>query len=168
MAGEVESTELSSLGGVSFARRFPKNYNNECLNQLSRANFAFATTSHVNMEVALYKVEEWEPPADWVDRGRRVGSSRRRSRGRGRSRRQRRRKSKEEEEREEGEGEKEEEEEEEEEKKDETVAAVAEEPEGFMNPRCGGLDRLCCISVFEEDGNGLQITVKVAPAARLD
>lgn len=29
------------------------------------------------MEVALYKVEEWEPPADWVDRGRRVGSSRR-------------------------------------------------------------------------------------------
>lgn len=46
------------------------------------------------------------------------------------------------------------------------VAAVAEEPEGFMNPRCGGLDRLCRISVFEEDGNGLQITVKVAPAAR--
>jgi len=155
MAGEVESTELSSLGGVSSARRFPKNYNNECLNQLSRANFAFATTSHVNMEVALYKVEEWEPPADWVDRGRRVGSSRRRSRGRG-SRRQRRRKSKQEEE------------EEEEDEKDETVAAVAEEPEGFMNPRCGGLDRLCCISVFEEDGNGLQITVKVAPAARLD
>jgi len=154
MAGEVESTELSSLGGVSSARRFPKNYNNECLNQLSRANFAFATTSHVNMEVALYKVEEWEPPADWVDRGRRVGSSRRRSRGRG-SRRQRRRKSKQEEE-------------EEEDEKDETVAAVAEEPEGFMNPRCGGLDRLCCISVFEEDGNGLQITVKVAPAARLD
>jgi len=107
------------------------------------------------MEVALYKVEEWEPPADWVDRGRRVGSSRRRSRGRG-SRRQRRRKSKQEEE------------EEEEDEKDETVAAVAEEPEGFMNPRCGGLDRLCCISVFEEDGNGLQITVKVAPAARLD
>ncbi|KYQ46498.1 hypothetical protein ALC60_14595 [Trachymyrmex zeteki] len=156
MAGEVESTELSSLGGVSSARRFPKNYNNECLNQLSRANFAFATTSHVNMEVALYKVEEWEPPADWVDRGRRVGSSRRRSRGRG-SRRQRRRKSKQEEE-----------EEEEKDEKDETVAAVAEEPEGFMNPRCGGLDRLCCISVFEEDGNGLQITVKVAPAARLD
>lgn len=100
MAGEVESTELSSLGGVSSARRFPKNYNNECLNQLSRANFAFATTSHVNMEVALYKVEEWEPPADWVDRGRRVGSSRRRSRGRG-SRRKRRRKSKQEEEEEE-------------------------------------------------------------------
>lgn len=46
------------------------------------------------------------------------------------------------------------------------AAAVAEEPEGFMNPRCGGLDRLCRISVFEEDGNGLQITVKVAPAAR--
>ena len=155
MAGEVESTELSALGGVSSARRFPKNYNNECLNQLSRANFAFATTSHVNMEVALYKVDEWEPPADWVDRGRRVGSSRRRSRGRG-CRRQRRRKSKQKEE------------EEEEDEKDETVAAVAEEPEGFMNPRCGGLDRLCCISVFEEDGNGLQITVKVAPAARLD
>ncbi|TGZ51065.1 Uncharacterized protein DBV15_00682 [Temnothorax longispinosus] len=103
------------------------------------------------MEVALYKVEEWEPPADWVDRGRRVGSSRRRSRGRG-SRRKRRRKSKQEEEKED--------------EKDE--AAVAEEPEGFMNPRCGGLDRLCRISVFEEDGNGLQITVKVAPAARLD
>lgn len=153
MVGEVESTELSSLGGVSFARRFPKNYNNECLNQLSRANFAFATTSHVNMEVALYKVEEWEPPADWVDRGRRVGSSRRRSRGRG-SRRKRRRKNKQEEE-------------EEEDEKDE-AAAVAEKPEGFMNPRCGGLDRLCRISVFEEDGNGLQITVKVAPAARLD
>lgn len=152
MAGEVESTELSSLDGVSSARRFPKNYNNECLNQLSRANFAFATTSHVNMEVALYKVEEWEPPADWVDRDRRVGSSRRRSRGRG-SRRKRRRKSKQEEE---------------EEEEDETTAAATEEPEGFMNPRCGGLDRLCRISVFEEDGNGLQITVKVAPAARLD
>lgn len=27
------------------------------------------------MEVALYKVEEWEPPADWVDRDRRVGNS---------------------------------------------------------------------------------------------
>lgn len=43
------------------------------------------------------------------------------------------------------------------EKEDETAAAaaaaVAEEPEGFMNPRCGGLDRLCRISVFEEDGN---------------
>lgn len=139
MAGEVESTELSSLGGVSFARRFPKNYNNECLNQLSHANFAFATTSHVNMEVALYKVEEWEPPADWVDRGRRVGSSRRRSRGRG-SRRKRRRKSKQEEEEDEA-----------------TAAAATEEPEGFMNPRCGGLDRLCRISVFEEDGNGYRL-----------
>lgn len=104
------------------------------------------------MEVALYKVEEWEPPADWVDRGRRVGSSRRRSRGRG-SRRQRRRKSKQEKEDENDEA---------------AVAAAAAEPEGFMNPRCGGLDRLCRISVFEEDGNGLQITVKVAPAARLD
>lgn len=72
MRREVENT---ALGGVSHAARFPKNYNNECLNQLSRANFAFATTSHVNMEVALYKVEEWEPPADWADRGRRVGSS---------------------------------------------------------------------------------------------
>lgn len=48
-------------------RCFPKNYNNECLNQLSRTNFAFATTFHVNMEVALYKVEEWEPSADWID-----------------------------------------------------------------------------------------------------
>lgn len=27
-----------------------------------------------------------------------------------------------------------------------------EESEGFMNPRCGGLDRLCRISVFKEDG----------------
>ncbi|EZA51770.1 hypothetical protein X777_09527, partial [Ooceraea biroi] len=129
-----------SLGSVSSPRRFPKNYNNECLNQLSRANFAFATTSHVNMEVALYKVEEWEPPADWVDRDRRVGSSRRRSRGQGR-RRRRRRKSK------------------------RKRRRGDEEPEGFMNPRCGGLDRLCRISVFEEDGNGLQITAKVAPAA---
>jgi hypothetical protein len=43
--------------------------------------------------------------------------------------------------------------------------AATEEPEGFMNPRCAGLDRLCRISVFEEDGNGLQITAKVAPAA---
>jgi len=56
------------------------------------------------------------------------------------------------------------EEEEEEEEGDDEVAAT-EEPEGFMNPRCGGLDRLCRISVFEEDGNGLQITAKVAPAA---
>lgn len=31
-----------------------------------------------------------------------------------------------------------------------------EESEGFMNRRCGGLDRLCRISVFEEDGNGRQ------------
>lgn len=54
------------------------------------------------------------------------------------------------------------------EEKEDEVAAVAEEPEGFMNPRCGGLDRLCRISVFEEDGNGLQITAKVAPAAGLD
>lgn len=82
-------SSLLSAGLAPRARRFPKNYNNECLNQLSRANFAFATTSHVNMEVALYKVEEWEPPADWVDRGRRVGSSRRRrSRGRGSRRRE--------------------------------------------------------------------------------
>lgn len=31
-------------------------------------------------------------------------------------------------------------------------ARPAEESEGFMNPRCAGLDRLWRISVFEEDG----------------
>ena len=34
--------------------------------------------------------------------------------------------------------------------------------EGFMNPRCAGLDRLCRISVFEQDGKpgGCQIIAK--------
>lgn len=41
-----------------------------------------------------------------------------------------------------------------------------EESEGFMNPRCGGLDRLCRISVFKEDGRA-QIIAKVAPSAKL-
>lgn len=53
--------EVERCPGTGKHRCSSKNYNNECLNQLSRANFAFATTSHVNMEVALYKVEEWEP-----------------------------------------------------------------------------------------------------------
>lgn len=109
------------------------------------------------MEVALYKVEEWEPPADWVDRGRRVGSSLRVApaneevgdgEGGGREHRRRRKRWLR--------------------RRTRLNGWQREEPEGFMNPRCGGLDRLCRISVFEEDGNGLQITAKVAPAARLD
>lgn len=43
----------------------PKNYNNECLNQLSYSNFAFATTFHVNMEVAFCRGEDGKPLVDW-------------------------------------------------------------------------------------------------------